>query len=183
MKRWLIVVAILLPTTVFSAEKVNCEKVKNDEFMCLACNIYHESGNQNLDGKIAVAAVTINRVLSLYYPNSICRVVWQKNQFSWTHDGKPDVTSNKRSWNQSKDIALGIVKTKTGRPLGVFKDPTNCALFYHADYVDPYWTKDKRMKKTKKIQNHIFYRNVAMGCPTEDTIAVSANSSVKGDLN
>ncbi|MCB9025745.1 MAG: cell wall hydrolase [Bdellovibrionaceae bacterium] len=181
MKRW-IISASLLATTAHATNKINCEQVKNDDLMCLACNIYHESGNQSLNGKIAVGAVTINRVKSLYYPNSICRVVWQKKQFSWTNDGKPDLTGNTDSWKQSKKVATKFLKP-TGRPFGIYEDPTQCALFYHADYVSPSWRKGKYMKKTTKIENHIFYRNVALGCPTEDTLAVSLTAIPPTKLN
>lgn len=170
--KWLLLVFILFAQSVYAREAVNCEKVKNDDLLCLACNIYHESGNQTLDGKIAVGAVTINRVKSLYYPDSICRVVWQKRQFSWTIDDKSDIAANPLWWTQALDIAQGFMVT-TGRPHGAFVDPTNCALFYHADYVDPYWRKDKAMRKTTRIENHIFYRNLALGCPNEETLAAS----------
>lgn len=173
MKRW-IIAASFLAVTANAVEKVNCEQVKNNDLLCLACNIYHESGNQSVQGKIAVGAVTINRVKSLYYPNSICRVVWQNKQFSWTNDGKPDVTGNKTSWTQSKNIATKFLKS-TGRPFGIYEDPTKCALYYHADYVRPYWRKGKFIRKTTTIENHIFYRNIAMGCPTQDNLAVSSN--------
>jgi spore germination cell wall hydrolase CwlJ-like protein len=33
-------------------------------------------------------------------------------------------------------------------------DPSNGALFYHADYVDPKW---KNMIRTNVIGRHIFY--------------------------
>ena len=44
---------------------------------CLAENIYFEAGHEPLDGKMAVAFVTFNRVQSGYADN-ICGVVKQK---------------------------------------------------------------------------------------------------------
>ena len=177
MKRW-ILFAGLMASHAEAAKGVDCEQVKDNDLMCLACNIYHESGNQTLDGKVAVGAVTINRVKSIYYPNSICKVVWQDSQFSWTNDGKHDRVPNKKWWSQAKDIAKGFM-VATGKPHGAFKDPTKCALFYHADYVSPYWSRDKRMKMTTQIENHIFYKNVALGCPTENNLAISSNAPLK----
>lgn len=43
--------------------------------------VYAESGNQSLDGKIAVANVVLNRVKSPIFPNTIEGVLAQKNQF------------------------------------------------------------------------------------------------------
>ena len=145
---------------------VDCSKIRNDEWMCLACNIYHESGNQDIRGKIAVGAVTINRVRSPYYPDSICKVVWQPRQFSWTHDGKSDRVMSGIWWKQAMDIARGFL-IATGRPHGAFRDPTDCALFYHADYVRPVWSSSQNMEKTSRIQNHIFYKNNRIGCPDD----------------
>ena len=52
---------------------------------CLAMNIYHESRGERLEGQIAVAQVTINRMEHTKWPSTICEVVYQPKQFSWTH--------------------------------------------------------------------------------------------------
>ena len=44
---------------------------------CLARNIYHEAGNESIEGKVAVGLVTINRSNSGRFPDSICGVVNQ----------------------------------------------------------------------------------------------------------
>ncbi len=178
----LVLLVSFLACTVDAKQIINCSRANDDEFTCLACNIFHESGNQSLEGKIAVGAVTINRVKSIYYPNSICKVVWQKNQFSWTHDKKEDDVLVNSWWTQAQDIAKGFM-VSTGRPHGAFVDPTKCALFYHADYVSPYWRRAKQMRLTTQIENHIFYKNLALGCPNTKTMAVSGNSKTLKNLN
>jgi spore germination cell wall hydrolase CwlJ-like protein len=40
--------------------------------------------------------------------------------------------------------------------LGRDDDPTSNALWYHADYVDPYWASS--YEQTVQIGAHIFYR-------------------------
>ena len=45
----------------------------------MAKNIYYEARDQTTKGQIAVALVTINRVKSRRFPNSICKVVKQAN--------------------------------------------------------------------------------------------------------
>ena len=42
---------------------------------CMALNIYHESRNQTLGGRLAVGYVTLNRVHNDKYPDTICGVV------------------------------------------------------------------------------------------------------------
>jgi len=63
---------------------------KAAEIKCLADNIYFEALTESDAGKIAVANVTMNRVKHPAFPNSVCDVVWEPKQFSWTHDGKSD---------------------------------------------------------------------------------------------
>ena len=58
---------------------------------CLTQNIYWEAASEPFEGKVAVAQVTLNRVESGKFANTVCGVVYQKNvfyervvcQFSW----------------------------------------------------------------------------------------------------
>lgn len=45
---------------------------------CLARNIFYEAGSESLEGKVAVAMVTINRAQDSRYPRNVCGVVQQK---------------------------------------------------------------------------------------------------------
>lgn len=49
--------------------------------------IYAESGNQSLEGKIAVGNVILNRVSSATFPNTVYDVIFQRNQFSPVKSG------------------------------------------------------------------------------------------------
>ena len=75
------------------------------QVMCLAENIFYESAHEPLDGQVAVAFVTLNRVKSKSYPNNICSVVKQKNprgcQFSWYCDGKSDNPKDTEAWDRA----------------------------------------------------------------------------------
>jgi len=55
--------------------------------MCLALNIYFEARSEPIQGQIAIAEVTLNRVASPNFPNDVCSVVLQDTsagcQFSW----------------------------------------------------------------------------------------------------
>ena len=55
--------------------------------------IYAESGNQPLEGKIAVGNVILNRVASPSFPNTVAEVLSQPNQFP----GATDCTPNSES--------------------------------------------------------------------------------------
>lgn len=53
-----------------------------NDLLWLSRIIYSESGNQSLEGKIAVGNVVMNRVNSDSFPDTVYDVIFQKNQFS-----------------------------------------------------------------------------------------------------
>ena len=62
-------------------------KDKEKQIECLAKNLYFEVGNQGTAGMLAVSSVVINRVNDDRFPNTMCKVIYQKRggvcQFSW----------------------------------------------------------------------------------------------------
>ena len=140
------------------------------ETHCLATNIYFEARGESLEGKKAVAFVTLNRVESESFPNDICSVVYQaqysswwkekrdrlvpirnKCQFSWYCDGKSDSIRNTREYENLYRLASEVI-------LGKHEDNTDGAEYYHADHVYPDWR--LAFNKTTKIDAHIFYRKL-----------------------
>lgn len=122
MKTWAFL--LLIGMTVFfvspvKAERMdlNCEDHLNDDLIALACNIYWEGRNQNTEGMVAIAAVTLWRVRDPEYPDTIADVVWEKHwskksqrmiaMFSWTLDGKKDhpFKSEQAQWDEAWKIA------------------------------------------------------------------------------
>ena len=76
------------------------------EIYCGAQNVYFESQGEPGLGMVAVSQVVLNRVEDKRWPATICEVVWQNKQFSWTHDGKSDriplgSTYQRRLWMKS----------------------------------------------------------------------------------
>ena len=125
------------------------------EISCLAQNNYFEARSEPYLGKLAVAHVVLNRVASKRFPSSVCKVVQQggetqlnRCQFSWWCDGKSDSPTNFRAWRESLKLASDIY-------LGLLGDPTEGAMWYHADYVSPRWSSD--LSRGPKIGRHIFY--------------------------
>lgn len=124
--------------------------------MCLATNMFFEARGEDLAGKFAVGLVTLNRVESKKYPDNVCDVVWQKKQFSWTHDGKHDDPTrfksevDKKAWEESKELANALLKNK---PQPVLEGST----MYHSLKVSPYWA--KHYEPVAIVGNHIFYKD------------------------
>lgn len=127
-----------------------------DEIGCLAQNIYFEARGETDAGKLAVAHVVLNRAKSDRFPKTLCNVVKQGSakrlyrcQFSWWCDGQSDEPKDQRMWEHSQQLARMVY-------WGQSQDPTWGALWYHADYVKPYWR--RAMARGPKIGKHIFYR-------------------------
>jgi len=143
------------------------KKYSDEEVSCLAHNIYFESRNESTAGQLGVADVTLNRVYSEKYPNTICGVImdgphytnWRgieipiknKCQFSWYCDGKNDSVKDSEKYVEIYLLANDILN-------GGYElfDITDGAMHYHADYVNPSWASS--MVRTAKIDTHIFYR-------------------------
>ena len=118
---------------------------------CLAENIYYESRGESLKGQIAVAKVTLNR-LDEGYANSVCGVVKQGCQFSWTCLSGLGFPSG-HLWHQAVGVALITLNNKEQ-----VEDPTNGATHFHATYINwkPTWRRVK--DSVNQIGNHVFYR-------------------------
>ena len=54
--------------------------------LCLAQNLYFEARHEPREGQEAVAATVFNRMTSPLFPSTICGVVYQYRQYSWTLD-------------------------------------------------------------------------------------------------
>ena len=122
--------------------------------LCLALNMYFEARSEPIAGQIAVAEVTLNRVASPDYPNTICEVVLQERgrtcQFSWWCDGKSDTPTAPQAFQRS--TALAKMMIEDGQYISVVGDDVT---HYHAQSVNPYWSDD--LGYVQQVGNHIFY--------------------------
>ncbi len=120
---------------------------------CLARNVYYEAGGETFSGKVAVAAVTLNRVDDPRFPKTICGVVEQRSggcQFSWMCNGRGRQRPRGAAWEEARDVADILLHVD-------WFDPTRGAKFFHATYVQPRWSFTK--SESVQIGNHIFYRD------------------------
>ena len=142
----------------FKARFESLDKETQKQITCLADNMYFEAANEPLDGKKAVAFVTINRLRTGNYGNDLCGVVYQKTggtcQFSWYCEKKITdrrLTVHETSlYNEIRELAVNMVVN-----FEHFDDVTSGATYYHADYVHPGW----KLERVDQIGRHIFYRS------------------------
>ena len=118
-------------------------KFKEKQTKCLASVVYHEARGEPLKGKIAVAQVVLNRKKSKWYPDTICKVAFQKAQFT----GLKEIKYNDDTYKIAKQAIEGK-----------FKGKIHGATHYHALEVNPKWASWDKLKRVSQIGNHIFYR-------------------------
>lgn len=121
---------------------------------CVVKNIFYESGGESLEGKIAVAQVTFNRLRDGRWGKSLCSVVYANSQFSWTVShakrNQPVVGSH---WEESKqalaDYLSGVRVTNLDR-----------GTHFHATWLErrPEWATKKQ--ELAKIGGHVFYASL-----------------------
>jgi spore germination cell wall hydrolase CwlJ-like protein len=126
--------------------------ISESERECLVHNIYFESRSESQLGQRAVAWVTLNRMFSEQFPKSICEVVWQDRQFSWTHDGKSDTPRDAAALAEAEAMADSVLEgyyTQT--------DPTEGSLYFHSTSARPVWRHS--FDRVVQIDRHIFYKD------------------------
>ena len=119
----------------------------SSQIECLAQASYHEAKGEGKKGMLAVIHVTLNRVNDPRFPKSPCSVIAQPNQYSW-YRHKPKV-KDYETYAVAKQLAKEVVE-------GKHKDNTGNALFFHARYVTPSWS--KKLKCSAVIGQHRFYK-------------------------
>jgi N-acetylmuramoyl-L-alanine amidase len=125
-------------------------RYSKQDLFCMAKNIYHEAGSEPTLGKYAVAQVTINRMKSPQYKDTVCSVVFEPYQFSWAnYHGRRWTTPRGENWQEAKRIARDVLEN--GKRIHGLDD----ALFYHATYVRPSWS--RKFDRVTRIGLHIFY--------------------------
>ena len=118
---------------------------------CLAKNIYHEAGVEDIRGKFAVAQVTLNRLKTGRWGKNICSVVYAKSQFSWTlYTKKRNEQPRGPLWAESQRVATQVLAHGARVP------SLQASHHYHAVYIKkPVWT--RAVAKIQQIGQHVFY--------------------------
>lgn len=112
--------------------------------LCLALNIYFEARGEDLDAQLLVAESVINR--SIDRKQSICDVVYDDDQYSWTNDHRSDVPTD--------DSAFAIASALASDSLAG-NHMHSGVTHYHEASINPAWA--KHLKVLGRYGNHIFY--------------------------
>ncbi len=132
---------------VLAAVTVPIQAAESD-LRCLAKNIYHEARGEPLRGRLAVAQVTLNRQRDTRWRGTVCQVVYQPYQFSWTLDRRRQEPQEFDSWLEALELAERVLQ----RGYAILRFP---ATHYHNNTVSPQWA--PHLKPVVKIGAHTFY--------------------------
>jgi spore germination cell wall hydrolase CwlJ-like protein len=148
--KFLLILPLVLVTSNFFVYTSNLH-VERERY-CMTEALWHEARGENEAGIRAVATVILNRSQSKHYPDSICRVIRQYKQFSYTHQLKDFYPQPKQVEYRKYDLIVRIAEEISE---GTFKKtlPSN-VLWYHTVNVKPKWS--EQMKVLKTVGKHKF---------------------------
>ena len=149
-----IFLAINFQISSFSAEK---------EINCIAVAVFKEARGESIKGQEAVAQVIMNRTKHEAFPNTPCKVVLARNQFSWTIGGLD---------NASRSLLKGSTRGLNDKEVSAYQEARQIALrafyglseynarvasslFFVHKNISPSWT--HKLKKDATIGNHKFF--------------------------
>lgn len=104
-------------TTSSNNSNTTASGISNSDLYLLSCCIYGEARGESYTGKVAVAAVILNRVKSSSFPNSISGVIYQSGAFTCVSDGQINLGTNDECTRAAQDALNGW-------------DPSGGALYY-----------------------------------------------------
>lgn len=100
-----------------SSSSTSASGISNSDLYLLSCCVYGEARGESYTGKVAVAAVVLNRVRSSSFPNSISGVIYQQGAFTCVSDGQINLGTNDECTRAAQDALNGW-------------DPTGGAIYY-----------------------------------------------------
>ncbi|WP_051314868.1 cell wall hydrolase [Alteribacter aurantiacus] len=108
----------------------------------MASVVHGEARGESYEGKVAVAAVVLNRVADDEFPSDVKGVVYQRNAFTAVFDGQYDLTPNREAYRAVKDAQRG-------------SDPSQGSTYYYnPDIATSSWIFTRTPVVT--IGNHVF---------------------------
>lgn len=120
--------------------------ISNEEKDLLARLVEAEAKGESYEGKVAVAAVVLNRVDSSEFPNNISDVIYEKVGHAYAFSP----VQNREIEKPASEEAIKAVKEAITSP-----DRLNHAIyFYNPDIATDDWIRSRQIVKT--IDNHVF---------------------------
>ena len=127
---------------IYSSSNSNSNSSYSTNLNLLARLVHGEARGEPYIGKVAVAAVVLNRVKSSSFPNTVAGVVYQKGAFDAVSDGQINMSPDSTSKKAAQDALNGW-------------DPSYGAIYYfNPNTATNKWIWSRPMTVT--IENHRF---------------------------
>ena len=101
-----------------STSTSSTSSTSNSNLYLLSCCVYGEARGESYTGKVAIAAVVLNRVKSSSFPNTISGVIYQTGAFTCVSDGQINMGTNDECTRVAQDALNGW-------------DPTYGSIYYY----------------------------------------------------
>ena len=125
-----------------STSTSSTSSTSNSNLYLLSCCVYGEARGESYTGKVAIAAVVLNRVKSSSFPNTISGVIYQTGAFTCVSDGQINMGTNDECTRAAQDALNGW-------------DPTYGSIYYYnPKTATNAWIRSRPVVVT--IGNHIF---------------------------
>lgn len=142
----LLLATLLLPSLAFGSVSVS-----SDDLKCLTDNLYFEAAGEPIAGQALVGHSVINRVKDKRWKDSVCEVIYQPKQYSWTLSPTKEI-DDFRTYQFLESLAFTLLSNMDAEEAtGV----TNYLRCDHRDQVD-WW---KSMDFLGRIGDHCFYKD------------------------
>ena len=123
-----------------------------DPLTCLVAAIFFEARDQPPLGQEMVAQVVMNRVAHPDFPDDVCSVVYERKQFSFTHDGLSDDPADYPTyWDRRAQESV----TELAQDYLMGQTTGNTSTHYHTLSVGPVWRTHYTVDGI--VGDHIFY--------------------------
>lgn len=140
------------------SSRIRCAKEDTNPLKCLTCNAFFEANIEGSEGLRGVSYTVFNRASSKSYPTDICKVVYQKKQFSWANSGAK--TMSARDFNRVQQQTLEHMNDFFEGKLR--PGPASCATHYvnlsigYAERNSAKWRSE--LHRLGKIKQHTFFK-------------------------
>ena len=133
--------AAAMGVTLSSSSSTSSSPANSDLYL-MARAVYGEARGESYTGKVAVAAVILNRVKSADFPDTISGVIYQPWAFTAVHDGQINMGTDEECIKACKDALNGW-------------DPTyGCVFYYNPATATNAWIRSRPVVVT--IGKHVF---------------------------
>jgi hypothetical protein len=142
---------IISKLNALEGKTVSCNYNSGKAEECFVCNCANEAMGEDRIGRININRTVLRRIQGVDYPNTVCGVIWQKSQFSWTLTKKgkhPYMTFPTLSGDNLKEC---IAASKDAVNQGAWQYDS----FYNPAIASPAW----RKWKGETHKNHRFVKN------------------------